>query len=98
MRARSASANLELGDDDVLHVRDELVLLSPQEAVLLRTLLAALGLVVGRDELVAAAWGDELPHDPRALDNRIRALRLRLDGVGLAIHTIRGRGFMVEEA
>ena len=96
VRTRSASAQLRLHDDDIVRMGDLAVVLSRQEAMLLRALLDSLGLVVTRDALVDAAWGDRPPHDPRALDNRIRALRLRLDGLPLDIHTIRGRGFMAE--
>lgn len=85
-------------DDGVLRLGDHLVVLSRQEARLARVLLAHRGEVVGRDDLHRAVWGDDQPDDPRALDNRVKALRVRLEGLPLEIHTVRGRGMLLDVA
>lgn len=97
-RGRERGANLvHLDDDDVLRVGDRLAILSRQEARLVRALLGACGHVVVRDELVLAVWPDGAPTDPRALDNRLRSVRERLAGLPLRIHTVRGRGLLLEQ-
>ena len=45
---------------------------------------------------MAAVWPQEPPDDPRALDNRVKAVRKRIEGTGLRIHTVRGRGLLLE--
>ena len=83
-------------DDDVLRVGDDIVVLSLLEARLMRTLIDNLGSLVGRQALVEAIWPQEPPDDPRALDNRVKAVRKRIEGTGLRIHTVRGRGLLLE--
>lgn len=96
-RARGLGATLVVvDDDDVLRVGDRLLILSPQEARLLRALVADLGQLVRRADLEAAIWPEGLPDDPRALDNRVKTLRERLAGLPLRLHTVRGRGLLLE--
>lgn len=96
-RGRRFGATLVLvDDDDVLRVGDRLLILSPQEARLLRALVADLGQLVLRADLEAAIWPEGLPDDPRALDNRVKTLRERLVGLPLQLHTVRGRGLLIE--
>jgi hypothetical protein len=83
-------------EDDLLHVGADLVVLSPLEARLMRALIGSMGRLVPRAELVAAVWPDGPPADPRALDNRVKALRTRIAGVALRIHTVHGRGLVLE--
>lgn len=83
-------------DDGVLRVGDEMVVLSRFEARLMRVLIDAMGTLVLREVLTSTVWPDGLPADPRALDNRIKTLRARLEGLPLRIHTVRGRGFLLE--
>ena len=80
--------------DDLLHLGGERHSLSVLEARLLRALLAAPGEVVSREEASEVLWPDGRPSDPRALDNRVKDLRRRLDGLPVEIHTVRGRGFL----
>lgn len=97
VRGRRRGAGLLLVDEhDVLRVGDQIVILSPQEARLIGALIDALGHLVVREDLMAAIWPDEVPDDPRALDNRLKSLRTRLDGLPLRIHTVRGRGLLLE--
>lgn len=83
-------------DDDVLRVGDDMVVLSELEARLVRTLIDSMGMLVLRADLVEAVWPDGPPSDPRALDNRVKSVRARLAGLPLRIHTIHGRGLILE--
>lgn len=85
-------------DDDILRVGTDLVPLSPLEAQLVRVLLARIDEVVHRAELEAALWPDGAPADTRALDNRLTRLRRRLGPLPMEIHTVRGRGFLLERS
>jgi DNA-binding response OmpR family regulator len=82
--------------DGVVRVGAQLTIVGPQEAMLLRRLAAPAGRLVARHELVEAVWGEDVPSDPRALDNRVKALRRHLVGLPVRIHTVRGRGFLLE--
>jgi len=86
----------ELDADGVLRVGRHLVVLPPQEARLLGALLASPGRLVPREALVAAVWPDGPATVRTALDNRVKNLRRRLGAVPLRIHTLRGRGLLVE--
>lgn len=93
--AQEGAARIEVDDGDILRVGGAIAILSPTDAKLLRVLVADLGDLVPRARLEHANWPDEAPA-PRALDNAIKALRRRLDGLPLQIHTVRGRGFLLE--
>ena len=88
---------IRVDQDDVLRSGSQLVPLTPVEARLVEVLLDNVGELVPRDALEAWLWPDGLPPDGRALDNRIKRLRHRLDGLPLHIHTVRGRGFLLEQ-
>jgi len=100
-RARAAAAppRVPLPDADGI-LRTELgwVALPPIEERLCARLAAEAGLVVRRADLAAAAWPERPPADPRALDGVVRRLRRRVAPLGLAIHTVAGRGFLLEAA
>lgn len=96
-RAAEAGSSLtEVDDDDVLRVGPHLVPLSPLESILIRSLMEQVGCIVARDEIEARLWPEGLPADDRALDNRVKRLRQRIAGLPLRIHTVRGRGFLLE--
>lgn len=98
VRGRELGASLiRVDDDGTLRVGDTIVILSDQEARLVRTLLDHMGQLVLREDLVAAVWPDAAPTDPRALDNRLKTLRQRLRDVPLTIHTVRGWGLLLEQ-
>jgi DNA-binding response OmpR family regulator len=69
--------------------------LSPLEETIVRRLLDSFGTTVARDDLIAEAWPDG-GRGPRALDTKIHRLRNRLAPLGLAIHTVRRRGFVLD--
>jgi DNA-binding winged helix-turn-helix (wHTH) protein len=84
-----------LDDDGVLRVGDEWVSLPPVEARLTAALLDRMGTVVSRDVLSRAGWPDGAP-GRNALDVHVLRLRRRLVAVGLAIRTVRSRGYLLE--
>ncbi len=82
-------------DGGVLRVGTEWVSLSPLEARLTAILLDRMGAVISRDALVRAGW----PAGTNArntLDVHLVRLRRRLAAVGLSIHTVRSRGYLLE--
>lgn len=71
------------------------VVLSGTETAILRRLHASAGRLVRRDALVDAAWpGERRP--VRDLTDRIRTLRHHTEVLDLHIHTIRGRGYLLD--
>lgn len=96
LRARSAAAPL-LDDDGVLRVGAAWVSLPPVEARLTAALLGRLGAVVSRDALGRAGWPDGVP-GRNALDVHVLRLRRRIQPLGLAIRTVRARGYLLEAA
>ncbi len=71
--------------------------LPPLEARLTAALLERFGAVVGRDTLIRAVWPGQAP-GRNALDVHILRLRRRLHPLGLAIRTVRSRGYLLETA
>lgn len=84
-----------LDDDGVLRAGGGWVPVPPVEARLLRTLLDRYGAVVSRDTLSRAGWADRAP-DRNVLDVHVLRLRRRIAPVGLAIRTVRSRGYLLE--
>lgn len=85
----------QLSPEGVLYFSGASVPLSPVESRLIEALLGRLGAVVSRADLMDAVWPDERP--PRnALDVHISRLRRRLPEAGLAITTVRGRGYLLD--
>ena len=88
----------ELDADGVLRMGDAWVSLPPVEARLCHALLGRFGAVVGREALTRAGWVDAPPPGRNVLDVHVLRLRRRLHPVGLAIRTIRSRGYLLEAA
>lgn len=80
-------------ESGLLHRGAEWVALSPIQERLVRALLERAGQLVPREELVEAGWGGVA--SPRALDVAMSRLRLKVAGMGIVIHTIRARGFLL---
>ena len=78
----------------VLHHGDRWVDLSPLEARLMGELLTHFGDPVATDDLVGAVWGSG---QPRAGNLRVHILRLRrrIAPMGLRIHSLPGRGYLL---
>jgi DNA-binding response OmpR family regulator len=94
LRARSSAVPV-LDDDGVLRFGADWVSLPPVEARLTEALLARYGAVVSRDALGRAGWPDGVP-GRNALDVHVLRLRRRLAPLGLAIRTVRARGYLLE--
>lgn len=86
-----------LDDDGVVRVGDGWIALPPVEARLTGALLERFGAVVGRDALARAGWPDGA-RGRNALDVHILRIRRRIAPLGLAIKTVRSRGYLLEEA
>jgi DNA-binding response OmpR family regulator len=86
-----------LDDDGVLRRGGAWVSLPPVEARLTAALLERIGTVVSREALSRAGWPDGAP-GRNALDVHVLRLRRRLGVVGLAIRTVRSRGYLLEVA
>lgn len=96
LRTRS-EAQPDLDEDGVLRVGPAWVPLPPVEARLTAALLDRFGAVVSRDALGRAGWPDGAP-GRNALDVHVLRLRRRLAPLGLAIRTVRARGYLLEPA
>jgi DNA-binding response OmpR family regulator len=95
-RARARTAGVpELDDDGVLRVSGAWVPLPPVEARLTAALLDRYGAVVSREALARAGWPDGAP-GRNALDVHVLRLRRRVGPLGLAIRTVRSRGYLLE--
>jgi DNA-binding response OmpR family regulator len=95
--AGCAPAGPVLDDFGVLRVNGSWVALPPLEARLAEALLERLGAVTSRDLLIRAGWPSGAP-GRNALDVHVLRLRRRLTPVGLAIRTVRSRGYLMEPA
>ena len=92
---RDVPVQPHLDEMGVLHLGERWVDLPPLEARLFRVLLERTGESVATDDLLKAGWTNG--SDSRG-NLRIQVLRLRrrLAGTGLSIHTLPGRGYMLE--
>ena len=93
----AATAGPVLDDFGVLRVNGSWVALPPLEARLAEALLERLGAVTSRELLIRAGWPTGAP-GRNALDVHVLRLRRRLTPVGLAIRTVRSRGYLLEPA
>lgn len=82
-------------DEGVLRLGEAWVSLSPLESRLTSVLIERMGTVVARDRLVRAGWPDGTS-GRNTLDVHAVRLRRRLATVGLAIRTVRARGYLLE--
>ena len=75
------------------------VQLTAKEFNLLEYLMRRAGTVIRREELLEAVWGNSGGEETRTVDVHIRSLRLKLgEEGGAVIKTVRGVGYMAEEA
>jgi DNA-binding response OmpR family regulator len=93
--ARHSPAVPSLDSDGVLRFGAAWVSLPPVEARLTEVLVDRFGAVVGRETLARAGW-PEGTAGRNALDVHVLRLRRRLSAVGLAIRTVRSRGYLME--
>lgn len=81
--------------DGVVRFGDGWVALPPVEARVVAALIDRLDTVVSRAQLAAAGWPEGAP-GRNALDVHVLRLRRRIAPLGLAIRTIRSRGYLLE--
>ena len=93
--SRRTSVEPSLDSDGILRNGDRWVALPPIEARLVEILLERFGRVVARGDLVQRVWPDEEPNR-NVLDVHVLRLRRRLEPVGLAIRTVRKRGYVLD--
>lgn len=93
-RSRRSAPYVQEGG--VLRVGSSHVVLPPMEERLARLLTDRLGRVVSRSDLSGAAWPGR-QQGGNALDVHILRLRQRIAPLGLAIRTVRSRGYLLEE-
>jgi DNA-binding winged helix-turn-helix (wHTH) protein len=85
----------ELDRDGLLRFGGAWVSLPPVEARLMSALIERFGAVVSRDHLCRTGWPKGAP-GRNALDVHVLRLRRRISPVGLAIKTVRSRGYLLE--
>ena len=83
--------------DGVLRYGGAWAALPPLEARITEALVERFGAVAGREALFRAGWARDTP-SRNALDVHVLRLRRRLSPLGLAIRTIRSRGYLMEPA
>lgn len=86
----------EIDDHGILRFGNHWVPLPSVEHRLTAVLVDRYGAVVSRDALARAGWPEGLP-SRNVLDVHIVRLRRRVADLGLAIRTVRSRGYLLEE-
>jgi DNA-binding response OmpR family regulator len=79
-------------------VDEQPVHMSPRELGLLQYLMLKAGKVVPRDQLVALVPGWHAATSDNAVDLQVSRLRAKVEPAGLRIRTVRGLGYLLEEA
>lgn len=93
---------LKLGEitiDNIRHkclVNDEIINLTYKEHELLKYLMLNEGIVVSREQIMSAVWGESFESETRTVDVHIKTLRKKLGDSGSHIHTVRNVGYVIE--
>lgn len=96
-RAGAPPSPPDLDENGVLRFEGHWVSLPPVEARITAALLDRYGAVVSREALARSGWPDGAP-GRNALDVHMLRLRRRVEAVGLAIRTVRSRGYLLESS
>jgi hypothetical protein len=83
-------------DAGIVRVGRRWVALSPKQMAAAAVLIDRLGEVVSRDEVAAVHASGTSASKPAATKSLMRRLSSRLATVGLTLHFVRGRGFLLE--
>ena len=86
---------IEIDDDGLLHLGDRWVALPPIEKRLAAALLERPSAVVSRETLAKVGWPGETA-TRNALDVHMLRLRRRIEPLGLAMRTVRSRGYVLD--
>ena len=95
LEAHNREGRPVIAENGLLRFRGRWTAIPPIEASLIGQLLDHFGTVVSRDDLTHAGWPDSAP-GRNALDVHMLRLRRRIDDLGLAIRTVRSRGYLLE--
>lgn len=95
-RRQAARAPAWLDDDGLLHRGRNWVALSRREVEMATVLLARPGMLVSRSELLAVLCPGAVRDERRALDTLARRLHRRVSPLGVAVHTLRSAGFLLD--
>lgn len=90
-RVEFGSISVDLERHEVT-VDGQPITLAAQEFALLEHLVANLGIVLSREQILAGAWGPDWIGDIRTVDVHVRQLRRKL-GDDLPVATVRGTGY-----
>jgi DNA-binding response OmpR family regulator len=97
-RARKIAEAPTIGDDDdVVRFAGRWVALGAVEASIARVLIENVGSLVRRSTIESVAWGGRAVR-PNTTDRQLHRLRRHLGELGLALHTVRGKGYVLEVA
>lgn len=88
---------LEIDDSShIVKVDSHEIALSPKEYTLLIILVENKGKVISREQLLNQVWGYDYYGGLRTVDTHINRLRMKLEGKGDCISTVRGFGYKFE--
>lgn len=76
----------------------ETLALTPREHAVLRALIQRSGEPLSKQEILDRVFSDESEVNPEAVEVLVHRLRKRLDARGVRITTLRGLGYLLEEA
>lgn len=85
--------------DNVRHrclVGGEVAQLTFKEHELLKYLMINRGIVVTREQIMSAVWGESFEGESRTVDMHIKTLRQKLKDAGTHIRTVRNVGYVIE--
>jgi hypothetical protein len=95
-RRQAARAPAVLDGDGLLRRGPHWVALTRREVPAATTLLARPGALVARSDLFDAAYPEVVRDERRLLDTLMRRFHRRILPLGLALHTVRAAGFLLE--
>ncbi len=104
LRAKVALKKLKIGSLEVLassrqvFVKSEEVHLTQKEFELLLYLMAQQGEVCSRSKIIEDVWDIHFDYDTGVIDVYINALRKKLGEAATMIKTVRGIGYLIQEA
>lgn len=93
---------IQLGEiqiDNTRHrcsINGEVIQLTFKEHELLKYLMTNEGIVVTREQIMSAVWGESFEGETRTVDMHIKTLRQKLKEAGSHIHTVRNVGYVIE--
>lgn len=84
-------------ENNCVFVNDKVVDLTPGELQLVYYLVLNKNMTLTREQILDRIWGFDYDGDIRTVDTRIKRLRKKLVNADVAIETVRGIGYRLEE-